>query len=59
MYQTIRCPNPDSIINRQHFQRLKYCTKEYYELKHGQKGHIGKVTLEKNELQKRGIVYST
>jgi hypothetical protein len=50
MYQTIQCPNLDSIINRQHFQHLKYCTKEYYELKHGQKRHIGeKINYTKTE----------
>jgi hypothetical protein len=46
MYQSTRCPNPDSIVNPHHSKHLKSCTKEYKEqVKHVWKCHVGKTEL--------------
>jgi len=39
MYQIIRCPNSDCIMNSHHCKHLKSDTKEYEELKPGRKSH--------------------
>ena len=45
VYQTIRCPHSDQLINPHHCQHLKSHTKNYSELKHWWKCHIAKAEL--------------
>jgi len=45
MYQTLRCPNSNHIMNPHHSEHLKFCTKNYGELKHWWTGHIVKTLI--------------
>ena len=50
MYQTIRCPHSDHLINPHHSEHLKSHTKIYSELKHWWKCHVAKTELYKSTI---------
>ena len=50
MYQTIRCPDSDHLINPNHCKHLKSNTKNYSELKHWWKCHVAKTELYKSTI---------
>ena len=50
MYQTIRCPDPDHLINPHHCEHLKSHTKNYSELKDWWKCHVAKTELYKSTI---------
>ena len=50
MYQTIRCPDSEQLINPHHCEHLKSKTKNYSELKHWWKCHVAKTELYKSTI---------
>ena len=50
MYQTIRCPDSDHLINPHHCEHLKSHTKNYSEQKHWWKFHVAKTELYKSTI---------
>ena len=50
MYQTIRCPDSDHLINPHRCEHLKSNTKNYKELKHWWKCHVAKTELFKSSI---------